>query len=920
MASQPAAVPAAIQRLDDAVVHRIAAGEVVQRPASALKEMLENSLDAGARHITVVLKEGGLKYMQIQDDGCGVRLEDMPILCHRHTTSKLRAYEDLDTISTLGFRGEALASISFVSHVTVTTMTASMQHGYRVRYSDGEMLPPGPKPVAAVPGTSIIVEDMFYNMLPRKRAFRPGPEEHNLCLDVLQKYAIYKAGSAGFTLKRQGEARSDLHTLPTSPRLDVIRSLLGPDLAASLLPLQLTGGSGDVSAAVPLDGPLGFKVDGFVSNLTHIGRRSTLILFINGRPVDQGQLKRALEAVYVAQNPKANKPWVFLDLQLPPRHVEVNVHPTKKEVGFLHQQEVIDAVCGAVEGVLRASMNSRSFAVNKPSLLAAPPAAAAAAAATAEEPGEAAAAAADQQDAEAASRPASARPGSATAAAGTSQRPPSSSSKSQSTAATQQQTPQTQPYYRPEKLVRTDHRSQTIDGFLVSQASAAAVASAAAAAPRRRSSAAAGRSSVGGAADGDAGDGAVLLSNAALHLQAAAAEEAAAAAEWQQQQQGADRQGQQAPQQQQQQQQQMFMLRAARQPKLPPVVTQLSSVHELLDEVAAAVHGELQELFRQHTWVGMADDRLALLQHGTRLYLVDTSAISRDLFRQLLLARWEAPRVMALAEPLPVRQLMAAALQLEEAAGRWQPEPGSSRQELCELVEALLTQKAEMLQEYVGLTFSSNPKAAAAAAQQDADLPGDQQQQQQVGLHLTGLPLLLDGYVPDLASLPQLVLQLVRDVDWDTEQACFSSLASVLAGFYALQPLLLPSKQERAAATSAGSAAAGGSSRPADAAEDGVGSVQPMDIDGEAAAAAAAGPSVDAPTRVPPGKAAASAAAGGLLGAHRDQQQREWLLRHVVMPGVKAMYRPPKERARDGSVLLLTSMEKLYRVFERCGW
>lgn len=233
-------------------------------------------------------------------------------------------------------------------------------------------------------------------------------------------------------------------------------------------------------------------------------------------------------------------------------------------------------------------------------------------------------------------------------------------------------------------------------------------------------------------------------------------------------------------------------------------------------------------------------------------------------------------------------------------------------------MEALLTQKAEMLQEYVGLTFSSNPKAAAAAAgQQDADLPGDQQQQQQVGLHLTGLPLLLDGYVPDLASLPQLVLQLVRDVDWDTEQACFSSLASVLAGFYALQPLLLPSKQEGAAATSAGSAAAGACSADADATEDGA-SVQPMDIDGEAAAAA--GQSAAAPTQVPPGKAAASAAAGGLLGAHRDQQQREWLLRHVVMPGVKAMYRPPKERARDGSVLLLTSMEKLYRVFERCGW
>lgn len=152
------ALPAAIVRLEDHVVHRIAAGEVVQRPASALKEMLENSLDAGAKHITVIIKEGGLKYLHIQDDGCGVRLEDLPILCQRHTTSKLRAFEDLDTISTLGFRGEALASISFVAHVTVTTMTANMQHGYRVKYADGEMLPPGPKPTAAVPGTSIIVE------------------------------------------------------------------------------------------------------------------------------------------------------------------------------------------------------------------------------------------------------------------------------------------------------------------------------------------------------------------------------------------------------------------------------------------------------------------------------------------------------------------------------------------------------------------------------------------------------------------------------------------------------------------------------------------------------------------------------------------------------------------------------------------
>jgi len=143
----------------------------------------------------------------------------------------------------------------------------------------------------------------------------------------------------------QGEARSDLHTLPTASRLDVIRGLFGPELATSLLPLQLTGGSGDVSDDVTLDGPMGFIAEGYVSNLTHLGRRSVLVLFINGRPVEQGQLRRAIEAVYTAQNPKANKPWVFLDLRLPPRHVEVNMHPTKKEVGFLHQQDVIDSIC-----------------------------------------------------------------------------------------------------------------------------------------------------------------------------------------------------------------------------------------------------------------------------------------------------------------------------------------------------------------------------------------------------------------------------------------------------------------------------------------------------------------------------------------------------------------------------------------------
>tara|TARA_B110000971_G_C19959658_1_gene477360 strand:+ start:762 stop:1355 length:594 start_codon:yes stop_codon:yes gene_type:complete len=178
--------PKHIVRLAPDVVNRVAAGEVIHRPASALKEMLENSLDAGATAITVTVRDGGNKLLQVTDDGCGIRVGDLPILCERHTTSKLTNFEDLGAMTTFGFRGEALASMSFVANLTVTTMTKDAPHATRASYADGVLTQEGTMPTSGVPGTTITVENLFYNVPTRKRALRSPSEEFGKVLEVTQ--------------------------------------------------------------------------------------------------------------------------------------------------------------------------------------------------------------------------------------------------------------------------------------------------------------------------------------------------------------------------------------------------------------------------------------------------------------------------------------------------------------------------------------------------------------------------------------------------------------------------------------------------------------------------------------------------------------------------------------------------------------
>ena len=293
-----------IVQLEEAVVNRIAAGEVVVRPANALKELMENSLDAGSTRIAILAKAGGLKMLRIEDDGHGIRADDLPILCERFTTSKLRKYEDLSSIGTFGFRGEALASISHVAHVTVTTMTGSDECARVAQYSESKMLGPA-RPCAGTRGTTIVVEEMFYNNPTRKQALSKESIEHAKVLEVVQRYAIHYP-KVGFSCRKNSSSVSELTTVGGADvtAQAVISTIYGQNLARELFPFS-------VASEDPK-----FSCTGFASSPNYTSRSLTLILFINNRLVECTPFKRAIEAVYQSVLPRHQHPWVYLALQV----------------------------------------------------------------------------------------------------------------------------------------------------------------------------------------------------------------------------------------------------------------------------------------------------------------------------------------------------------------------------------------------------------------------------------------------------------------------------------------------------------------------------------------------------------------------------------------------------------------------------
>ncbi|KAI1826502.1 histidine kinase-like ATPase [Xylaria intraflava] len=350
----PSSTERRIQALDPDVINKIAAGEIVVAPVHALKELIENAVDAGATSLEVLVKDGGLKLLQITDNGHGIDKEDLPILCERFTTSKLKKFEDLSSICTYGFRGEALASISHISHLTVTTKTKDASCAWRAHYDGGKLSPakpgqsPDPKPTAGRGGTQISVEDLFYNVPTRRKAFRSASDEYNKIIDMVGRYAVHCSG-VGFSCKKHGDSGTSITVQSQAPVLDRIRQIHGGSVANELIQFSTS------------DDRWGFKASGWATNANYHIKRTTLLLFINNRSVESSNIKKAVEQTYSSFLPKSGHPFVYLSLEIDPQRVDVNVHPTKREVNFLNEDEIIQCVCETIREKLAAVDTSRTF-------------------------------------------------------------------------------------------------------------------------------------------------------------------------------------------------------------------------------------------------------------------------------------------------------------------------------------------------------------------------------------------------------------------------------------------------------------------------------------------------------------------------------------------------------------------------------
>ncbi len=323
-----------IQQLPPHLADLIAAGEVVERPASVVKELIENAIDAGASAVVVEIQNGGMALIRVTDNGCGIAPEELPTAFLRHATSKLRRPEDLAAIGTLGFRGEALAAISAVSRMDVFTRQAGCELGASLSLEGGV---PGPVEAAGCPeGTTLVVRDLFYNTPARLKFMKSDSAEAAAVGGMIAQIALSRPE---VSIQYVRDGKEELHTPGDGRLLSAVYAARGRDFALGLVPVE---GGGE-----------GVRVEGFVTEpLSGRGSRAMQTFFCCGRMIKSALLTAALEEAYANRQMKGKFPGCVLHINLPPQQVDVNVHPAKTVVKFAAERAVFSAVHHTVADAL----------------------------------------------------------------------------------------------------------------------------------------------------------------------------------------------------------------------------------------------------------------------------------------------------------------------------------------------------------------------------------------------------------------------------------------------------------------------------------------------------------------------------------------------------------------------------------------
>lgn len=828
----------------------------------------------------------------------------MPLLCERFATSKLRSFEDLAQIGTFGFRGEALASMSYVSCVSVITKRHESDCAWRAAYQDGQLVPLGPgqraepEPTAGAVGTTISLENLFYNMPARRAALASSSEEMKHVLAVMQKYALHTAHrGVGWSLRHAGKARPVMAVARDTSIQAVAAMLWSHDLKDVLTPVTAQG-----SLASPLhpDTPQEYSVTGFVSSGHWASKRAAYIFFLNDRLIELPDLRRAVAAVYAPILPRGSHPWVYLSLTLPQHLVDVNVHPTKEQVAIVGADDLLVHVADQVAATLSAGNTSRSFQVQHaaavpatpaPSAIVAPPQPSAAAAAGALTPTpQIQPTLADLADFGA---------GVKRSASATSRDAPSAGSASAASNAAD-----------PRKKVRTSHLDRTLQHWYTSQPASASP-------PTRAPESQAASMAADGAAPGS-GSPALRAACGCSHASADAptrspgrydlvAGVSAAAVN------AVDYtiSGRPTPAQ--------LKERPAAPADHP--MPELASVRTLLAQAHAAASADLCDMLATHAFVGVVDAHWSLVQSGTQLLAVNHTVLARELFYQSALKHVGYHYSWELQPTLPLLQLAQQGMQLPHVAQGVAASAAGQAAQAAGAVATLWRQR-ELLAECFGVKLVD----ATASETASAGSPGPAWED----VHLAAMPRLVQGFAPRAVALAALPLRLAWGVDWSKETSCFHGIATALAACYADLPpapaarvdpgvdasdVVARAQQARADGTPvrAVSATPGSAVRsPAHAASDALST-------GTAADVSALGGRPGASLDVQPARLESIRRVDAAWEAARhDPWSLPWIIGHVLMPALRAQLWVPAELSAAGHISVLTRTEELYRVFERC--